>query len=94
MVKVNTMLKTIQIRKETKDRLDAIADGKSYNKLMRELLKDVEVNDDIVQCNYEYSNIHIDEDLLDKLRKCKMHSKESHSDVIERLLDSRKNSND
>ena len=81
-------MSTIQIRKKTKKRLDAFADGRSINKAMRELLKDAEVVDEMKICKFEFANIRIDDDLHQKLKKCKKHSKESYSDVIERLLDS------
>ena len=86
-VKLCNMLKTISVRKKTKQRLDAIADDKSINKFMRELLDNTEVVEDVKEGRFEFANIHIDEDLWDKLKRCKIHSKESHSDVIERLLD-------
>lgn len=87
-------LKTIGIRKKTKKRLDAFADGRSINKAMRELLDSTDVIEDVKECKFEFVNINIDEDIWEKLKRCKIHSKESHSDVIERLLDSQQQSSD
>jgi predicted CopG family antitoxin len=81
------LMKTIQIRKGVKRRLDTFADGKSINKAMRELLSDVDTVEP-VQCSRRADsiNIHMDDDLLVKLRNCKRYSHESHSEVISRLL--------
>ena len=80
-------MKTIQLRKETKVRLDIFAKHKSINKAMRELLESAETVDTVPKPKTEYANIHIDDDLWIKLKNCKKHDGESHSDVIERLLD-------
>ena len=74
---------------DVKNKLDGFADGLSTNKAIRKLLADVP---DVDAVEYkskkkEYYNIKVDDDLLDKLKRCKQYSNESHSDTIARLLD-------
>ena len=71
-----------------KDKLDVFADGKSTNKAIRELLEPIDEFEPIIeQGKQKYYIIKIDDDLLDKLKRCKKYTNESHSDTIERLLD-------
>ncbi|WP_405297981.1 hypothetical protein [Methanobrevibacter sp.] len=79
-------MKTIRITKDVKRELDKFADGKSINKAMRELLNSAEIVEDVAECEKEYANIHIDDDLLEKLNRCKKCKNESQSEVIARLL--------
>ena len=78
-------MKTIKIRLDVKRKLDEFSEGKSINKTMRALLEDAETYE---HPNYElkFININMDDDLLVKLKKCKLTPSESHSDTIERLL--------
>ena len=87
-IKHSTMnRKTIRLRKEVKERLDAFADGRSSNRAMKMLLEDAQTFDCVDIPKQEYYNIKIDEDLLDKLNRCRMNSRETHSDIVSRLLD-------
>ena len=79
-------MSTIQIRKETKEKLSKYADGRSMNAVIGELVQDAPKSDKVDKAIREYSNIRIDSDVLQELKKCKIHTAESHSDVIERLL--------
>lgn len=79
------MRKTITITKEVKAMLDEFGDGKSVNKTMRELLKDVEPVKDLKE-PLGYININMDGELLDKLGSCRLYKSESYNDVIFRLL--------
>ena len=83
-------MKSVTLKLDVKKKLDAYADGKSTNKAIRELLATAETFDEVEERNKRTKvyNIKIDDDLLEKLHKCKKYSSESHSDVIERLLDS------
>ena len=78
-------MKNIKIRRQVKTELEEFADGKSINKAMRELLENAETH---TQTEYEMSfiNINFDDDLLDKLKQCKLSPSESHSDTISRLI--------
>lgn len=82
-------MKSVTLRQEVKDKLDEFADGKSTNKAIRELLESADEFEPTTDKDKrkKYYNIKIDDDLLDKLKKCKKYTNESHSDVIERLLD-------
>lgn len=79
-------MKTIGINPKTKEKLTEFADGLSINKAMRKLLESAEPSETYSQ-KPSYVNIGIDDDLFDKLKKCKKYSSESHSVTIERLLD-------
>lgn len=79
-------MKTLTLELKTKRKLDTFADGLSNNKAIRKLLDNASVVD-TVECKKEYYNVKVDDDLLDKIKKCKRYSNESHSDVIDRLLD-------
>ena len=82
-------MKNIKIRRQVKDELNAYFDGMSVNKAMRLLLEDAETHEQTV---YDDSsiNINMDDDLLEKLKRCKLSPSESHSDTIARLLKERK----
>ena len=81
-------MKTIRIDLDIKNRLVEFGDGTSSNKALRLLLDQVEEPSEVIECaKPQYYNIKIDDDLLDKLNRCKKYSKESHSQVISRLLD-------
>ena len=81
-------MKSVTLRKDVKDKLDVFADGLSVNKAVRKLLENADTYDkaDAV-VSQEYYNIKIDDDLLIKLKNCKLVNSESHSDTINRLLD-------
>ena len=80
-------MKTIKVRKEVRDNLKEFGDGKSINMVMKTLLADVETDEnDVADAECEYININMDDELLPKLRSCKIHPRESYSDVITRLL--------
>ena len=79
-------MKTIRISKEVKKELDKFAEGRSINNAMKELLASANVVDNVVECEKEYANIHIDEELLEQLNRCKKCENESHSVTIARLL--------
>ena len=79
-------MKTIKIRIDVKKKLDEFSEGKSINKTMRILLENAKTYE---HHNHElkFININMDDDLLDKLKKCKISPSESYSDAINRLLD-------
>ena len=81
-------MSTISLRKDVKLQLQSIAgeQGLSMNKMVRLLVDDAEPTV-TVECRREYANIEIDDDLLPMLKSLKRHSRESHSDVIARLID-------
>ena len=81
---------TIQLQKETKDRLESVAKSRdlSINKFVRELLDNAESPDTVKdKPAQEYANIQIDDDLRDKLKSYRLHNRESYTDIISRLLD-------
>ena len=80
-------MKTVQITKEVKQKLDKFSGDKSINNAMKELLKDAETHTPQKPSKIEYVNIHMDNDLLIKLKNCKKSTKESHSITISRLID-------
>lgn len=82
------IMKTIKIHTEVKKRLDKARDGKSVNKFMRILLEDAEEYNVDISKPVDVININMDDELLDKLKRCKKSSSESHSETISRLLDS------
>ena len=80
-------MKTIKIKTDVKERLEVFADGESINKAMRRLLESVELVDNVDGVSDASDiNIHIDDDLLELLKRCKIVASESHSDTISRLL--------
>lgn len=81
-------MKTITLRQEVKNELDKYADGRSVNKAVRMLLENAEEQEIMGRCDKKgkFYNIKVDDDLLDKLKRCKKYSNESHSDTIKRLL--------
>ena len=82
-------MKSVTLKQTVKDKLDKFANGKSTNKAIRELLESADEFEPTIELNKRQKcyNIKIDDDLLDKLKRCKKYTNESHSDVIERLLD-------
>lgn len=79
---------TIRLKKDVKLQLESIAkeQGLSIKDLVGLLVDDAEPTV-TVECRREYANIEIDDDLLPMLKSLKRHSRESHSDVIARLVD-------
>ena len=66
------------------------------DKKRRNIAKELEnygkrVQYSVFECDLDKSKF---DELYQKLKRCKIHSKESHSDVIERLLDSQQQSSD
>lgn len=80
-------MKTIRIPVEIKILLEEFADGDSINKAMKRLLQDVETNESL-DTNRGTINIHMDEDVYDKLTACRLYPTESYGSVIYRLLQS------
>ena len=76
----------VQIRKEVKEKLVEYADGKSMNKAVAELVQDAPTYDSGVRHNQEYANIRIDDEVFDRLKRCKEYPNETHSETIIRLL--------
>ena len=82
-------MRTVQIRKDIKDRLDEVKGSQSTNSFFSELLADVVIVDELPKREkVQYANIHISDDVLQKLKSCKLSESESYSDVVSRLLDS------
>ena len=84
-VKDNDM-KNIKIKRSVKRELDDFGDGLSVNKTMRKLLENAQTHEQIEELPQQTININMDDELLDKLKQCKLSASESHSDTIARLL--------
>jgi len=80
-------MKTIKIHTRVKKRLDEVSEGQSINKFMRVLLKDAEEFNVNIDKPVDTININMDDELLEKLKRCKLYPGESHSETISRLLD-------
>ena len=78
-------MKNIKIPIEIKVMLDKFGDGKSVNKTMKELLKDVDTPDELAE-PLGHININMDDDVLEKLSRCRAFPFESYGSVIYRLL--------
>lgn len=78
-------MKTIKVKQSVKEELLAFTDAKSVNKAMRELLENAETHTHEIYSD-ESININMDDDLLEKLKQCKLSTSESHSDTIHRLI--------
>lgn len=65
--------------------LDDYGDGLSVNKTLKELLEDVEVRESLDE-PLGFINITMDDDVHDKLTKCRIYPDESLASVIYRLI--------
>ena len=82
-------MKNIKIRKDVKQRLEEFKESNeltSINKAMRLLLEDAEEHTLPDLGEKPFIGINLDDELLDKLKRCKMHHFETHSDTIDRLI--------
>ena len=86
------IMKNIKIRLNVKKELDAFGNGLSVNKTMRKLLENAETHEQQEEEPVRTININMDDELLDKLKQCKISPSESHSDTIARLLKEYKDS--
>ena len=80
-------MKNIKIKRSVKRELDEFGGGLSVNKTMRKLLENAQTHEQIDERLSDHTiNINMDDELLDKLKQCKLSTSESHSDTIARLL--------
>lgn len=81
---------TIQVTKETREKIRAYSNDESVDKALNRLLDESSISDEDYKRKSRRkskTNIAISSDTFDRLKRFKLSDEESHSDTICRLID-------